>query len=41
MNELTHAVLAAETELPMELVGWSVLLLSVLVTVVWLVYLYR
>lgn len=40
MNELTYAVLT-ETELPMELIGWSVLVLSLLVTVVWLAYLYR
>ncbi|WP_268892310.1 hypothetical protein [Natronorubrum halalkaliphilum] len=41
MNELTYAVLEAEPELPMELAGWGVLALSLLVAIVWLVYLYR
>ncbi|AEH37293.1 hypothetical protein [Halopiger xanaduensis] len=40
MNELTY-VLAAETELPMEIVGWGVLIASLLVTIVWLAYVYR
>ena len=38
MNELTHVVL--ETELP-EMTGWVVLVLGLLVTVVWLAYVYR
>ncbi|WP_255455249.1 hypothetical protein [Natrialba sp. INN-245] len=41
MTELTHGILNAEPVLPMDLVGWGTLLLAVLVTVVWLVYLYR
>ena len=41
MNQLAFTVLEAETELPMEIAGWGVLALSLLLTVVWLVYLYR
>ena len=41
MNELTHVVLDAEPALPMEIVGWGTLILSVLIAVVWLAYLYR
>ena len=39
MNELTHVVL--ETELPMGIAGWGTLALALLVTIVWLIYLYR
>lgn len=41
MNELMQIVLEAETQLPMELAGWGILALAVLLTVVWLVFLYR
>ena len=41
MNQLAFTVLEAETELPMEIAGWGVLALSLLVTIGWLVYLYR
>ncbi|MFC4437061.1 MULTISPECIES: hypothetical protein [Natrialbaceae] len=41
MNELIGVVLEAETALPMDIVGWGTLLVSLLVTVVWLAYLYR
>lgn len=40
MNELT-TVLASETELPMAAVGWGLLVLALVVTLAWLVYLYR
>ncbi|WP_265110586.1 hypothetical protein [Halosolutus halophilus] len=40
MNELVLP-LAAETPLPIGLVGWGTLLLGLLVAVVWLIYLYR
>ncbi|AFZ73825.1 hypothetical protein SAMN05443661_12814 [Natronobacterium gregoryi] len=39
MNELAFVVL--ETELPMGIAGWGTLALGVLVTAVWLIYLYR
>ncbi|MFC6768317.1 hypothetical protein [Natrinema soli] len=35
------AVLATETELPMDIVGWSVLALGLLVTIAWMAYFYR
>ncbi|MFB1063227.1 MULTISPECIES: hypothetical protein [unclassified Natrinema] len=35
------AVLATETELPMDIVGWSALALGLLVTVAWMAYFYR
>ncbi|WP_256549405.1 hypothetical protein [Natrinema caseinilyticum] len=41
MNTLTDAVLATETQLPMAVVGWGVLVLGLLVTIAWLLYLYR
>ncbi|WP_339104069.1 hypothetical protein [Haloterrigena salinisoli] len=41
MDTLTQVVLSESPELPMELVGWGALVLSLLVTVVWLAYLYR
>ncbi len=41
MNALAFAVLEAEPELPMALTGWGALILALLVTVVWLAYLYR
>ena len=42
MTELIDAaVLATETELPMAIVGWSVLALGLLITVAWMVYFYR
>ena len=34
-------VLATETELPMELVGWGALALGLLVVVAWMLYFYR
>ena len=40
MNELTY-VLEAEPVLPMDIVGWGALALGVLVTLLWLGYLYR
>ena len=40
MNELTY-LLETEPELPMALAGWGVLALSLLVTILWLVYVYR
>lgn len=40
MNELTY-VLDAEPALPMEFVGWGVLLVSLLITVGWMAYFYR
>ncbi|MFD1564002.1 hypothetical protein ACFR99_10620 [Haloarchaeobius amylolyticus] len=42
MNTLIDAaVLATETELPMDLVGWGALVLGLLVAVAWTLYLYR
>lgn len=41
MNQLAYAVLKTGTELPMDITGWAVLALSLLVTIGWLVYLYR
>ncbi|WP_306057172.1 hypothetical protein [Natronococcus wangiae] len=41
MNGLTAVVLATETALPMDIVGWGTLLVSLLVTIAWLAYLYR
>ena len=41
MDALTHAVLATETHLPMDLVGWGALILSLLVAIVWTAYVYR
>ena len=38
---LAQVVLAEEPHLPMDVVGWGTLILSLLVTVVWLAYLYR
>lgn len=35
------AVLATETELPMDIVGWGALALGLLVTIAWMAYLYR
>ncbi|MFP8954725.1 hypothetical protein ACLI4Z_17435 [Natrialbaceae archaeon A-arb3/5] len=40
MNELT-VVLDAEPTLPLDLVGWGTLALALIVTIIWLVYLYR
>ncbi|WP_268257975.1 hypothetical protein [Halopiger goleimassiliensis] len=40
MNELIH-VLEAEPVLPIGVVGWGTLALALLVTLVWLVYVYR
>lgn len=39
MSGLSLGVL--ETALPIEIVGWGVLIASLLVTIGWLVYLYR
>ena len=41
MNELTTVVLETETALPMGIAGWGTLLVSLLVAIVWLAYLYR
>lgn len=43
MNALTYALLEvdAETTLPMDLAGWGILIFALVVTVVWLAYLYR
>ncbi|WP_256527490.1 hypothetical protein [Natrinema marinum] len=43
MNALHAAVLATETDpqLPMAAVGWGALALGLLVTIVWVAYLYR
>ncbi|MFA9415249.1 hypothetical protein [Natrinema sp. HArc-T2] len=42
MTTLTDAaVLATETELPMNIVGWGALVLGLLVVVAWMLYLYR
>ncbi|WP_268258138.1 hypothetical protein [Halopiger djelfimassiliensis] len=41
MNAVTHGILETGSELPMDVVGWGVLGLSLLVTVAWLAYLYR
>ncbi|SEQ49327.1 hypothetical protein [Natrinema salaciae] len=35
------AVLATESELPMHIVGWVTLALSLLVTIAWVAYFYR
>ncbi len=39
MNALPRVVL--ETELPMTITGWGLLLISLLITAAWLFYLYR
>lgn len=41
MTTVPHIVLEAEPALPMEIAGWGVLLVSLLVTALWLVYVYR
>ena len=43
MNDLTTVLLEADAEptLPLEIVGWGILLVSIAITIVWLVYLYR
>ncbi|MDJ1430636.1 hypothetical protein [Halostagnicola sp. A-GB9-2] len=41
MTALTHLLLEAEPALPMTIVGWGVLLVSLLIAVVWLAFLYR
>lgn len=41
MFEHTATVLDVEPALPMEIAGWGVLGLSLLVTALWLVYVYR
>lgn len=41
MTELASVLLETETALPMELTSWVVLLVSLAITVAWLVYLYR
>ena len=38
---VSAVVLEMEPALPMELTGWGVLGVSILITVIWLVYLYR
>ena len=39
MSELTHVVL--ETAFPIAIAGWGVLILSLLLVVAWLAFLYR
>ncbi|MEY7848037.1 hypothetical protein AB7C87_02385 [Natrarchaeobius sp. A-rgal3] len=41
MVELTNGILNAEPVLPLDIVGWGTLILALLVTIVWLAYLYR
>lgn len=41
MNDLFTTVLQTEPALPIEYVGWSVLVSSLLITVGWMIYLYR
>ncbi|ELZ25394.1 hypothetical protein [Natrinema limicola] len=42
MTTLTDAaVLATETQLPMNIVGWGALALGLFVVIVWTLYLYR
>ena len=42
MHEMTYALLETETSgFPVDAVGWAVLVVSLLITVVWLLYLYR
>ncbi|MDQ2049221.1 hypothetical protein RBH26_01865 [Natronolimnohabitans sp. A-GB9] len=41
LPQITQVVLEEEPALPMELAGWGVLIVSILLTVVWLAYLYR
>ena len=41
MTNIPTIVLETETAFPMEATGWGVLALSVLLTVLWLVYVYR
>ncbi|WP_255170046.1 hypothetical protein [Natrononativus amylolyticus] len=41
MNELSSVLLETEPALPMEIAGWGVLLVGLVITVVWLLYLYR
>lgn len=41
LPQVTRIVLEEEPALPMELTGWGVLVLSLIVTVVWLAYVYR
>ncbi|WP_256566069.1 hypothetical protein [Natrinema gelatinilyticum] len=41
MNTLNDVVLATETQFPMSVVGWGVLVLGLLVTIAWMLYLYR
>ncbi|WP_256499270.1 hypothetical protein [Natronosalvus halobius] len=40
MVDLTHVVLAS-SDFPIEIAGWAVLLIGLLVTAFWTLYLYR
>ena len=41
MNDAFAHVLETEPALPIEIVGWTVLIVSLLITAAWLFYLYR
>ena len=41
MTSLATVLLETETALPMDVVGWTVLIVSLLIAAVWFVYLYR
>ncbi|WP_256547894.1 hypothetical protein [Halovivax gelatinilyticus] len=41
MYALATVALEVEPELPMEIAGWGVLGLSILITALWLAYVYR
>lgn len=38
---MTNLATVLATELPMGITGWAVLLISLLITLVWLAYVYR
>ncbi|MFC7215148.1 hypothetical protein ACFQO4_13810 [Saliphagus sp. GCM10025334] len=40
MVDLTHVVLAS-SDFPIEIAGWTVLVVSLLITAFWTLYLYR
>lgn len=43
MNTLTYALLETDAEpaMPIDIVGWGLIVLALVLTVVWLAYLYR
>lgn len=41
MVEHAHVVLETGADLPIDAVGWSVLVISLLVTALWLAYVFR